>query len=114
MSEQPAPFAFQEAPEWQNAMTLAEQVYAKTERFPLREHVGLAASMRASAQLVASSIASANMQAAHTAAKALFTQAQSAPSLKFMIILGCFLLARGHRAARNTGKHWKRKQSAKW
>lgn len=83
---------FQELPAWQKSLTLAEQVYAKTERFPLREHVGLAAAMRQSAQAIPSHIASASgktndhginesYSAAQQSLGALFTQATLATRL---------------------------------
>ena len=81
---QPSPFAFQESGVWQQAMTLAEQVFAKTERFPLREHAGLAASMRDSAQRLASAIAANDNDAAMSNAKMLFTQATLAARLGHM------------------------------
>lgn len=78
---QPSPFAFQESEVWQQAMTLAEQVFAKTERFPLREHAGLAAQMRESAQRLASAIAADEKPSAMMQAKTLFTQATLAARL---------------------------------
>jgi four helix bundle protein len=76
-----SPFAFQESDIWQRAMTLAEHVYAKTERFPLREHAGLAAHMREAAQKIAATIASNHFHDAQANAKMLFTQATLAARL---------------------------------
>ena len=79
--EQPSPFSFQESDVWQKAMTLAEHVYAKTERFPLREQPGLAASLRDSAQKIASTIAAKHFGDTQSYCKTLFTQATLAARL---------------------------------
>lgn len=52
--------AHRELEVWQEAMTLVEQVYALSRRFPTDEHFGLAAQLRNSAVSIPSSIAGGN------------------------------------------------------
>jgi four helix bundle protein len=42
---------------WQNAMTLAEQIYRQTARFPIEERYGMTSQMRRAAISIASNIA---------------------------------------------------------
>jgi four helix bundle protein len=74
---------FQDLPAWQKAMTLAEQVFAKTEAFPLREHVGLASAMRDSVQNVASHIAGASAKSNEHAIGESYGNSQQALSILF-------------------------------
>lgn len=51
---------YQNLPAWQNSIALAESIYQASEKFPEREHQGLAATMRSTVTMVAGAIAAAS------------------------------------------------------
>jgi four helix bundle protein len=69
---------YQNLPAWQKSMLLAEQVFEQTEKFPAREHAGLAAQLRQTVTYVASAIAAASAASDSLEISEFYREAQSA------------------------------------
>lgn len=69
---------YQELPAWQKGIAMAEAVYAVTEAFPEREHLGLALQMRQSAIKVPGHIAAASARLNDHGMSDSYSHAQSA------------------------------------
>lgn len=69
---------YQDLPAWQKSLALAEKIYTITEGFPLREHTGLAAEIRAKVVEIPSSIAAASGRNNEFGMTDSYSKAQSA------------------------------------
>lgn len=69
---------YQNLPAWQKAIALAEHVFSLSEHFPVREHQGLAAAMRAKSLEIAASLAAASGRNNEFGMTDSYSKAQSA------------------------------------